>query len=314
MVNLRAKEAERAAQMFRRQKAEMFEGSDDMFFDAKEYHSSNKNVANILSASESKQEEVIEPVAEATLDGVEDAWGDEEDGIDIDMGEDDLTADTGAQGATGDPLLDNMDSDIFVPPAAGADPLKQALKKNSHSVGLHVAAGEFTKALELLKKHLGINTYSSLKQAFIDIHTLSKMKLTTLPHVSPLDHRLRFVDQPLVAISLTTLQKMFSKGIECFTKGDFNGSILAFRNCLQFVPLIVVSSEKEMATVTSLTKRLVEYITANRIELERRRLVAEKSDDTNRITELSCYMTLCGMDNAHKFLVYKNAMNTNYKI
>ncbi len=32
------------------------------------------------------------------------------------------------------------------------------------------------------------------------------------------------------------------------------------------------------------------------------------------MTELSCYMTLCGMDNAHKFLVYKMAMNNNYKL
>jgi len=50
MVNQRAKEAERAAQMFRRQKQELFEGSEDMFFDAKEYHTANKNVANILSS------------------------------------------------------------------------------------------------------------------------------------------------------------------------------------------------------------------------------------------------------------------------
>jgi len=107
---------------------------------------------------------------------------------------------------------------------------------------------------------------------------------------------------------------MFKKGIELFSKGDFNGSIKAFRQCLQFVPLIVVSSEQSLEKVQALVKRLVEYITANRIELERKRLVAAKSDDTNRITELSCYMTLCGMDNAHKFLVYKNAMNSNYKI
>lgn len=25
-------------------------------------------------------------------------------------------------------------------------------------------------------------------------------------------------------------------------------------------------------------------------------------------------MTLCGLDNAHKFLVYRNAMQSNYKI
>ena len=48
MINLRAKEAERAAQMFKRQKAELVD-NDDMFFDAQQYHTSNKSVANILS-------------------------------------------------------------------------------------------------------------------------------------------------------------------------------------------------------------------------------------------------------------------------
>jgi hypothetical protein len=77
---------------------------------------------------------------------------------------------------------------------------------------------------------------------------------------------------------------------------------------------MAVSSEQALADVQALIKRLVEYITAMRIELERKRLVAEGSTDAVRITELSCYMTLCGMDNAHKFLAFKNAMNSNYKI
>jgi hypothetical protein len=55
MINLRAKEAERAAQVFKRKKAELFEGNDDMFFDAQEYHTSNKNVANILSSENSNK-------------------------------------------------------------------------------------------------------------------------------------------------------------------------------------------------------------------------------------------------------------------
>ena len=38
------------------------------------------------------------------------------------------------------------------------------------------------------------------------------------------------------------------------------------------------------------------------------------STDNVRMTELSCYMALCGMDTAHKFLAYKNAMNNNYKM
>jgi len=148
----------------------------------------------------------------------------------------------------------------------------------------------------------------------VDIHTLTKFKLQTIPHTAAMDYQLRFIDQPLVGVGISTLQKMFSKGIELTTKGDFNGAIVAFRSCLQFVPLIIVSSDTMMGVLDALVKRLVEYITAMRIELERKRLVAAGSQDMMRITELSCYMTLCGMDNAHKFLAYKNAMNGNYKI
>ena len=54
MVNMRAKEAERAAQMFAKRKLEpeVPGADDDQFFDAKEYHSSNRQVANILSQSQ----------------------------------------------------------------------------------------------------------------------------------------------------------------------------------------------------------------------------------------------------------------------
>ena len=107
---------------------------------------------------------------------------------------------------------------------------------------------------------------------------------------------------------------MFTKGIDFTTKGAFKEAIQAFRQCLQFVPLIVVTSDAQLKVVTALIKSLVEYITAMRVELERKRLVAAQSDDTNRITELSCYMTLCGMNNRHNFLAYKGAMNSNYKI
>lgn len=42
MTNLRTKEAERAAQMFQKRREPELADNDDMFFDAKEYHTSNK--------------------------------------------------------------------------------------------------------------------------------------------------------------------------------------------------------------------------------------------------------------------------------
>jgi len=59
MVNLRAKEAERAAQMFRRQKAHGIDQSE-MFFDNKDYQTSNSQVANILSVGKGDSENKAE--------------------------------------------------------------------------------------------------------------------------------------------------------------------------------------------------------------------------------------------------------------
>jgi hypothetical protein len=36
---------------------------------------------------------------------------------------------------------------------------------------------------------------------------------------------MRFIDQPFVSMTHSTLGKMFSKGIELTTKGDFNAAI-----------------------------------------------------------------------------------------
>lgn len=98
------------------------------------------------------------------------------------------------------------------------------------------------------------------------------------------------------------------------TKGDFPNALVAFRHCLQCVPLLALFSDQAVSDVQALVKRLVEYISAMRIELERKRLVSAGSQDTTRVTELSCYMTLCGMDTAHKYLTYKNALTNNYKV
>jgi hypothetical protein len=65
-----------------------------MFFDAKEYHTANKQVANILKEVDApKTDEKVEEVKdETTADQLEGAaWGDEDE-IDIDMGDDPASA------------------------------------------------------------------------------------------------------------------------------------------------------------------------------------------------------------------------------
>ena len=90
-----------------------------MFFDAKEYHTANKQVANILKEVEAtKTDEKVEEVKEeATADQLEGTnWGDEEE-IDIDMGDDPAIA------ADQPELTADLDNEFFVPPNQGADPI-----------------------------------------------------------------------------------------------------------------------------------------------------------------------------------------------
>lgn len=79
----------------------------------------------------------------------------------------------------------------------------------------------------------------------------------------------------------------------------------------------MLRSQKEQKELVEFTKKITEYAMAMRIELERKRLASsgDQSEETKvRMVELSCYMTLCGMEVAHKFLAYKNAMNATYKL
>jgi hypothetical protein len=40
-----------------------------------------------------------------------------------------------------------------------------------------VAIGDYQKALELLKKQLAVTNFEPLRQLFVDVYTLSKMKI-----------------------------------------------------------------------------------------------------------------------------------------
>ena len=52
--------------------------------------------------------------------------------------------------------VEEVESDIFVPPSPGPDPYQAILKKNPTNVALNVACGDFEKGLELLKNQLSI--------------------------------------------------------------------------------------------------------------------------------------------------------------
>ena len=278
MVNLRAQEAERAAEMFR-QKQKDLAASPDMFFDAKEYQNNMPGTAAV-GEGEVKEGEAA-------------AWGDDEE---IDMGIE-LEEEAPAETKQADDFTDDIGADMFEQPGKGLNPVQRAVKKNPQNVGYNVAAGEFEKAHELLKKQLGIADYSSFNQLFEDIHQHANQKMKAFEeNKEPINFMDGRVEEPVQAVSMQTLQKLYLNGVESTTKGDFNGALGQFRQSLQSVPLLSVQTEQDLENVHELIKKLTEYISALRIEIERKKMIAAQSTDQIRMLELSCYMTLCGMD------------------
>ena len=82
MINLRAKEVERASLLFQKRKDPEITEGDDMFFDAKEFHTSNKQIANILSVAGIDSAAPKQSTPSVNMENAK--WGDDEDEIDID--------------------------------------------------------------------------------------------------------------------------------------------------------------------------------------------------------------------------------------
>ena len=150
MTNLRAKEVEKAEQMFQRKKFLDEQQADQQFFDSNEFASTNKEVDNILRAGDGGGE-AAKPKAEAKVNIEEAKWGEDDDSLG--SLDDELEAQGANPGAAGEEpgAAAAEESDIFVPPSPGVDPYQAALRMNPTNAALNAAAGDFQKAMELLR-------------------------------------------------------------------------------------------------------------------------------------------------------------------
>lgn len=80
-----------------------------------------------------------------------DAWGDDDIEIEAEMMQNNED-ENGARGEDGGVAAQDQNSDIFVPPSSGSDPLQNSIRRNPNVAALHIALGDFGKAMELLRR------------------------------------------------------------------------------------------------------------------------------------------------------------------
>jgi len=306
MTNLRAKEAQRAAQVFQAKRMTE-DGKPNNFFEQKEFGTtSNKEVANILETAPKTVEAAKASQPKVSLEAA--AWDDNE----IEIDEDDMVSPQNDAEETKDGSVETT-SEIFVPPSAGSHPFAATVKKNPLNAAINIAAGNFDKGLELLTKSIAVVNFDPLKPLFVDTYTLNKMLFQPLPHGPAFEVSLKSSgSMPLLPFTLTIIEEKIALGIELTTKAEFQNALKTFRNCLHSITMLAIS-QAETKKIAVIVRKLVEYITFLRIELERKKSADEKGSEV-RTNELGCYMTVCGVEIVHKFLAYKSAFALSYKL
>ncbi|KAF6256969.1 COPI alpha subunit C-terminus-domain-containing protein [Scenedesmus sp. NREL 46B-D3] len=209
----------------------------------------------------------------------------------------------------------------FVAPPPGAPASQKWLERRSQLAAEHVAAGQFSGAMSLLFRQLGVTAFEPLRQHFMELYNASHAALPGLQGVPPMlcgldrswsrDAPTQPPSSPALLYSLAHLEEQLKAAYKLVTEGKFSEALRVFVRMLQVVPLMVVEARKEVDEVKELVGICKEYVIALRCELRRKELAA---DDAARAAELAAYFTHCNLQPVHTALSLRSAMTIFFKL
>ncbi|KAJ2895543.1 hypothetical protein IWW38_002280, partial [Coemansia aciculifera] len=204
----------------------------------------------------------------------------------------------------------------FAPPAAGVSEL-ELWSRNSGLAVDQIAAGNFERAMKLLRDQVGVTSFDALKPAFVEIYTASRSVLTTAPFVEatriPLRRNASDATEtsqflPARVYSLASSVEQLQQGYRATTAAKFDEALDLFKKLLLSLVFVAVETPEDAGEVKQLLQISREYVIGISIELER---AAE--EDPVRLVELAAYFTHCQLRGDHEKLALRLAMNTAYK-
>lgn len=190
--------------------------------------------------------------------------------------------------------------------------------ENYSLAGIHIASGSIESAMRLLNRQIGVINFEPLKEIFKFVYLGSKIETPGYSICPPLlfelihdSNKITNIKKtiPPISIKFSHLTELLKEGYKCFQLGKFNDSLNTFQKILYNIPVIVVNHKSEVDEVKELVNVSRNYITACRIELQRR-----KESNPLRQLELSCYMSHCNLQPNHMLLVLNLAMTNAFKL
>ncbi|KAL1232850.1 Coatomer subunit alpha [Trichinella spiralis] len=209
----------------------------------------------------------------------------------------------------------------FVPPARQASTAVRWVV-NTRLPMVHVVAGSFESAFQLLRDQIGVVNFKPFRQHFMALYCRSKLVLECLPVISPLilyptkdgGNPMDRNTLPPVGLKMSYMATELQACYRLTTAGKFVDAVEHFHNLLLWIPLMVIDNRQEIREAMHLVEICREYLVGLSLELKRKEMPKEQLKDQILSAEMASYFTRCKLQAAHQMLTLRTAVNLLFKL
>jgi Coatomer (COPI) alpha subunit C-terminus len=190
------------------------------------------------------------------------------------------------------------------------NPIIASVKKNSNIAGEYASVGLFAESMEKLETQIGLQLPENLSSTLMDLYLGSDLYYSTMSFGPILTQTITPAGNPscpLVCNSLKAAEKKLKTGYSFAQELNSAEAINTFRDLLNCIPLMSLTSQAELSSVQKLISISTEYIVAFSCNLEM------ESAPPERQIELSIVMALPNLHPEHRMLTVRAAMVKCFK-
>lgn len=189
--------------------------------------------------------------------------------------------------------------------------------RNSKLAAVHVAAGSFDTAAQVLNRQIGAVNFEPLRSRFLQVYGASKLVLPGSEGYPPVNVFIRSDSEeeelnkvlPFIP-GIDEITKTINEGFKNFKANNLEAAIESFRHVIYTVAVLAVDNVDDEDKAKEALSLAREYILGLSIELERRSLAPE---DIQRNLELAAYFSRAGLIPNHRVNALQVAMSQSFK-
>ncbi|OHT05607.1 Coatomer subunit alpha-3 [Tritrichomonas foetus] len=196
-------------------------------------------------------------------------------------------------------------SSAYSAPTRG-ESIQEKWASNSQTAGDFCAAGNFSEALAVLQKTIGLKNAAPLRDLFVETFISANSCVPSMFYdltIAPISTQFRNQLYPSLPSQLGLIDEMTKSALSAFSRGKFSDCYQTCCDILHRIAICVVSNHEEEQKLLDSLETARNYCLGVSIEMKRK-----AETDTARQIELATYLTYLKLIPSHIRLVLQSAM------